>query len=207
MDRKNRPSLFVKIERSLEWCEQKAQDGRMFYYNWATHQKSWQKPDCIKTPGGLVLSQCPWKECIAHNGKIYCYNVDTKKCRWGIPPELDIIKKIIGSEKANQKSTPAKALPTSTPLSGATALNYLNADFPIDLTNEENAEFLLRTTNSVNSTETRLRRFRRNCNQTDSLVDETDEEDEGAGKPPLGPPRHWYLPDGEEGMTIIVALD
>lgn len=33
-----------------EWSEHKAPDGRTYYYNQATKQSSWQKPDQLKTP-------------------------------------------------------------------------------------------------------------------------------------------------------------
>lgn len=36
---------------TTEWTEHKAPDGRTYYYNNLTKQSSWQKPDCLKTPG------------------------------------------------------------------------------------------------------------------------------------------------------------
>lgn len=47
----------------------------------------------------LLLSQCPWKEYTADNGKIYYHNVTTKESKWVIPPELDEIKKKIAAEE------------------------------------------------------------------------------------------------------------
>lgn len=47
----------------------------------------------------LLLSQCPWKEYTADNGKIYYHNVNTKESKWVIPPELEEIKKKIAAEE------------------------------------------------------------------------------------------------------------
>lgn len=38
-----------------EWSEHKAPDGRTYYYNSVTKQSSWQKPDCLKTPGEVNI--------------------------------------------------------------------------------------------------------------------------------------------------------
>ncbi|KAL3270794.1 hypothetical protein HHI36_021317 [Cryptolaemus montrouzieri] len=84
---------------SHQWTEHKAPDGRTYYYNSVTKQSSWQKPDQLKSPAELLLSQCPWKEYTADNGKIYYHNINTKESRWVIPPELEEIKaKIAASE-------------------------------------------------------------------------------------------------------------
>ncbi|KAJ8982596.1 hypothetical protein NQ317_005068 [Molorchus minor] len=91
------------------WTEHKAPDGRIYYYNSVTKQSSWQKPDQLKTPVELMLSQCPWKEYTADNGKIYYHNVNTKESRWVIPPELEEIKKNISSEE--NTSVPAPVTP------------------------------------------------------------------------------------------------
>ncbi|KAG5886292.1 Pre-mRNA-processing factor 40-like protein A [Gonioctena quinquepunctata] len=89
-----------------EWTEHKAPDGRTYYYNSVTKQSSWQKPDQLKTPAELLLSQCPWKEYTADSGKIYYHNVNTKESRWVIPPELEEIKKKIAAEELNPPSAP-----------------------------------------------------------------------------------------------------
>lgn len=82
-----------------QWTEHKSPDGRTYYYNSVTKQSSWQKPDTLKTPAELLLSQCPWKEYTADNGKIYYHNVNTKESKWVIPPELEEIKKKIAAEE------------------------------------------------------------------------------------------------------------
>lgn len=116
-----------------EWTEHKAPDGRTYYHNSVTKQSSWQKPDCLKTPGELLLSQCPWKEYTADNGKVYYHNVNSKESRWVIPPELEEIKAKIAAEETKPKSEPAtpndisSPLPTSTPISGANSPNISNS--------------------------------------------------------------------------------
>ncbi|KAF7286666.1 pre-mRNA processing factor 40 [Rhynchophorus ferrugineus] len=114
-----------------EWSEHKAPDGRTYYYNSVTKQSSWQKPDCLKTPGELLLSQCPWKEYTADNGKIYYHNVNTKESRWVIPPELEEIKKKIVSEESKPKSTPVTpkevTSPLAAPVSGGNSPSLSNA--------------------------------------------------------------------------------
>lgn len=60
----------------------------------------------------MLLSQCPWKEYTADNGKIYYHNVTTKESKWVIPPELEEIKKKIAAEEASKglsaPSTPSE---------------------------------------------------------------------------------------------------
>ncbi|XP_030749026.1 pre-mRNA-processing factor 40 homolog A [Sitophilus oryzae] len=116
-----------------EWTEHKAPDGRTYYYNSATKQSSWQKPDCLKTPGELLLSQCPWKEYTADNGKIYYHNVTTKESRWVIPPELEEIKKKLLLEESKPKPisvTPSEVASPLASLSGGNSPSRSNTDSP-----------------------------------------------------------------------------
>ena len=52
------------------WTEHKAPDGRCYYYNAATKQSSWEKPEELKTPAEKVLAACPWKEYKSETGKV-----------------------------------------------------------------------------------------------------------------------------------------
>ncbi|KAF5284006.1 hypothetical protein FQR65_LT13640 [Abscondita terminalis] len=112
-----------------EWTEHKAPDGRTYYYNGITKQSSWQKPDTLKSSSEvstsmltgcesngtqLLISQCPWKEYTADNGKVYYHNINTKESRWVVPPELEEIKKKIADED-KRPMTPAPEI--SSPLS------------------------------------------------------------------------------------------
>nr|CAG4640855.1 EOG090X064W [Eulimnadia texana] len=90
---------------SKVWTEHKAPDGRTYYYNTVTLQSSWEKPDDLKSPAELLLSQCPWKEYKTEDGKMYYSNIVTKESKWTIPPELDEIKKKIAAEEAAKSLT------------------------------------------------------------------------------------------------------
>ncbi|KAF7997587.1 hypothetical protein HCN44_006158 [Aphidius gifuensis] len=85
-------------EKKSEWSEHKAPDGRIYYYNITTKQSLWEKPDDLKTPTELLLSQCPWKEYKSENGKVYYHNLNTKESRWTVPLELEQLKNKIIAE-------------------------------------------------------------------------------------------------------------
>ncbi|XP_066990586.1 pre-mRNA-processing factor 40 homolog A-like isoform X1 [Macrobrachium rosenbergii] len=95
-------------EKKNVWTEHKAPDGRIYFYNTVTRQSSWEKPDELKTPAELLLSQCPWKEYKSESGKTYYHNVNTKESRWTVPKELEELKAKIAAEenasKANSSS-------------------------------------------------------------------------------------------------------
>ncbi|XP_056643050.1 pre-mRNA-processing factor 40 homolog A isoform X1 [Diorhabda sublineata] len=110
------PPNIAPIVPGSEWSEHKAPDGRTYYYNSATKQSSWQKPDQLKTPAELLLSQCPWKEYTADSGKIYYHNVNTKESRWVIPPELEEIKKKIAAEELKPSSGAATPREVNSPV-------------------------------------------------------------------------------------------
>lgn len=101
-------------EKKSDWSEHKAPDGRTYYYNSVTKQSLWEKPDELKTPSELLLSQCPWKEYKSENGKVYYHNVTTKESRWTIPPELEELKTRIMAEEAAAAAAAAVASATNT---------------------------------------------------------------------------------------------
>ncbi|KAK8405465.1 hypothetical protein O3P69_001796 [Scylla paramamosain] len=86
------------------WTEHKAPGGRVYYYNTVTRQSSWEKPDELKTPAELLLSQCPWKEYKSESGKVYYHNVNTKESQWTIPKELEDLKAKIMAEEEQEKA-------------------------------------------------------------------------------------------------------
>uniref|UniRef100_A0A1B6EA38 Pre-mRNA-processing factor 40 homolog B n=1 Tax=Clastoptera arizonana TaxID=38151 RepID=A0A1B6EA38_9HEMI len=94
-------------DKRKDWTEHKAPDGRTYYYNVVSKQSLWEKPDELKTPSELLLSQCPWKEHKSETGKTYYHNVTTKESRWTIPKELEDLKAKISAEDAAQKSNKA----------------------------------------------------------------------------------------------------
>ncbi|XP_014204718.1 pre-mRNA-processing factor 40 homolog A [Copidosoma floridanum] len=104
----------VLAEKKSDWTEHKAPDGRTYYYNCITKQSLWEKPDELKTPSELLLSQCPWKEYKSENGKVYYHNVSTKESRWIIPPELEELKNKISAEEAAAAAAAAVASATNT---------------------------------------------------------------------------------------------
>ncbi|XP_015597568.1 pre-mRNA-processing factor 40 homolog A isoform X2 [Cephus cinctus] len=107
-------------EKKTDWSEHKAPDGRTYYYNSSTKQSLWEKPDDLKTPSELLLSQCPWKEYKSENGKVYYHNVTTKESRWTIPPELEELKSRIAAEEAAAAAAAAVASATNTGITPGT---------------------------------------------------------------------------------------
>lgn len=101
-------------EKKSDWSEHKAPDGRTYYYNSITKQSLWEKPDELKSPSELLLSQCPWKEYKSENGKVYYHNITTKESRWVIPPELEELKNKIIAEEAAAAAAAAVASATNT---------------------------------------------------------------------------------------------
>ncbi|XP_001601251.2 pre-mRNA-processing factor 40 homolog A isoform X1 [Nasonia vitripennis] len=110
-------------EKKCDWTEHKAPDGRTYYYNSVTKQSLWEKPDELKSPSELLLSQCPWKEYKSENGKVYYHNVNTKESRWIIPPELEELKTRIAAEEAAAVAAAAVASATNT---GGVPLHHLS---------------------------------------------------------------------------------
>ncbi|KAL7644041.1 UNVERIFIED_CONTAM: hypothetical protein RMT77_004853 [Armadillidium vulgare] len=112
----NTPPLAKESSKGKKnvWTEHKAPDGRTYFYNTATRQSSWEKPDELKSQAELLLSQCPWKEYKSESGKTYYHNVNTKESRWTIPKELEDLKQKIteevASEEADKKSALDKAM-------------------------------------------------------------------------------------------------
>ncbi|XP_012268534.2 pre-mRNA-processing factor 40 homolog A [Athalia rosae] len=118
------------VEKKSEWTEHKAPDGRTYYYNSQTKQSLWEKPDELKTPSELLLSQCPWKEYKSDNSKIYYHNVTTKESRWTIPPELEELKAKLAAEESATASTTAPTTANSTLVSPALQVVSPNITMP-----------------------------------------------------------------------------
>ena len=91
------------------WTEHKAPDGRTYYYNPATRQSSWEKPDSLKSDSELLLSKCPWKEYTSDTGKTYYHNIETKESVWSIPKELEDLKKKLEDDDSTKVVATAAA--------------------------------------------------------------------------------------------------
>ncbi|KAI8816324.1 uncharacterized protein EV422DRAFT_509905 [Fimicolochytrium jonesii] len=88
-----------------QWIAHTNSAGKTYYYNPATRESVWEKPDVLKTPLEKALSSTGWKEYTsADNGKKYYHNPKTNVTTWEIP---DDIKAILDAEKL--ADTPATA--------------------------------------------------------------------------------------------------
>lgn len=70
------------------WTEHKAADGRTYYYNAASGESKWEKPDELKTEEELQQNDTPWKTYKTAEGREYYYNTETKQSVWQKPAEL-----------------------------------------------------------------------------------------------------------------------
>ena len=93
------------------WAEYKSDDGRTYYYNSATKQSSWDKPEELKTETEKLLANCHWKEYTTEDGRVYYHNIVTKQSMWTIPKELDELKAKIASEEAKASSAGPSTAP------------------------------------------------------------------------------------------------
>ncbi|XP_023216919.1 pre-mRNA-processing factor 40 homolog A-like [Centruroides sculpturatus] len=126
------------VQSKSKWTEHKAPDGRIYYYNHATKQSSWDKPDELKTHAELLLSQCPWKEYKSDTGRVYYHNIQTKESRWTIPKELEELKakESIKSPVSSSSATAAQVSAAATTASSenatetTTVTNLANIQLP-----------------------------------------------------------------------------
>jgi len=137
----------------MTWQQHTSPDGRIYYHNLTTNETSWEKPDELKTPTELLLSQCPWKEYKTDDGKIYYHNSLTKESEWTIPKELEDLKKRIESELENDKPiTPTDSSSIQLPPNEDSNQAASNQTSPLDsktpiLNNEDSS--LTATSNSL----------------------------------------------------------
>ncbi|TRY62941.1 hypothetical protein TCAL_10884 [Tigriopus californicus] len=86
-------SAAMSTPSASNWTEHKAPDGRTYYYNTATKQSSWEKPEEFKTEKDRILAACPWKEYTSENDKVYFHNTITQESVWTIPPDYAEVKR------------------------------------------------------------------------------------------------------------------
>ncbi|KAI4454695.1 pre-mrna-processing protein prp40 [Holotrichia oblita] len=104
----------------------------------------------IIPPFSLLLSQCPWKEYTADNGKIYYHNINTKESRWIIPPELEEIKTKIANEEKKPPSASATPTEVTSPLPTGTASTSLPVT-PASVINSPNISASASNTSPISS--------------------------------------------------------
>eukprot|EP00922_Rhytidocystis_sp_ex-Travisia-forbesii_P026820 GHVS01039323.1.p1 GENE.GHVS01039323.1~~GHVS01039323.1.p1 ORF type:complete len:734 (+),score=175.79 GHVS01039323.1:113-2203(+) len=83
------------------WTEHLSKDGRRYYYNAGSGKSQWDKPDDLKSPEELKVSQqTPWKEYTTADGRTYWYNKASKQSVWNTP---DVIKKLKAEEMEKEE--------------------------------------------------------------------------------------------------------
>ncbi|KAI7861501.1 hypothetical protein BDF14DRAFT_1868453 [Spinellus fusiger] len=72
---------------STVWKEHQTPEGRKYWFNTATRQSTWDKPESLLTPEEKALLSCPWKEYTTPEGKKYYSHSQTKETTWQVPAE------------------------------------------------------------------------------------------------------------------------
>lgn len=80
------PSKPVPI--GLSWNEVQTVDGRVYFYDSATHLSQWEKPDELKDIEERAIASTDWKEYKIWDGRTYFHNSRTKCSVWAVPPEV-----------------------------------------------------------------------------------------------------------------------
>ncbi|KAM6497038.1 hypothetical protein JOM56_007511 [Amanita muscaria] len=88
------------------WTEHRNTEGRTYWFNTATKQSVWEKPDDLKSPFEKALKETKWREYFSQ-GRKYYYNTETKESKWDMPDELLLILEKV------EKEGNANAVPTS----------------------------------------------------------------------------------------------
>uniref|UniRef100_A0ACD5TB50 Uncharacterized protein n=1 Tax=Avena sativa TaxID=4498 RepID=A0ACD5TB50_AVESA len=103
---------------SSDWQEHSSGDGKKYYYNKRTKQKSWEKPAELMTPLERADASTEWKEFTTAVGRKYYYNKVTKQSKWTIPDELKIAREL-AEMTSNQQ--PGRETETTTDAPGGSA--------------------------------------------------------------------------------------
>ncbi|KAF8637609.1 hypothetical protein AX17_002678 [Amanita inopinata Kibby_2008] len=100
------------------WTEHRNPEGRTYWFNTATKESVWEKPDDLKTPFEKALNQTKWKEYFS-GGRKYYYNTETKESKWDMPDELLLVLEKVEQEgKAAATVTPTHQITGPEPASG-----------------------------------------------------------------------------------------
>ncbi|KAJ3283019.1 PRP40 pre-mRNA processing factor 40, partial [Blyttiomyces sp. JEL0837] len=96
-----------------KWTAHTQADGKVYYFNTATGQSTWEKPDELKTPLEKALSSCPWKEYKTDAGKKYYSHSGTKETVWEMPAEY---KAIVDQFENAKPEAPPVPIPIPAPV-------------------------------------------------------------------------------------------
>jgi len=69
------------------WTEHTTPEGRKYWYNNATKNSTWEKPDDLLTEVEKALKECEWQEFTSPEGKKYYSHRQTKESKWEMPEE------------------------------------------------------------------------------------------------------------------------
>ncbi|KAF8347783.1 pre-mRNA-processing protein prp40 [Amanita rubescens] len=81
------------------WTEHRNPEGRTYWFNTATKQSVWEKPNDLKTPFEKALTETKWREYFS-GGRKYYYNTESKESKWDMPDELLLLLEKVEKEKA-----------------------------------------------------------------------------------------------------------
>ncbi|KAJ7227056.1 hypothetical protein GGX14DRAFT_417967 [Mycena pura] len=116
------------------WTEHRNPEGRTYWFNPATKESVWEKPDDLKTPFERALNQTTWKEYFS-GGRKYYYNTETKESKWDMPDELLLLLEKVEKEAVVTSARPPP--PGFTPV-GPGALVVAGSEPPAIQTNGDN---------------------------------------------------------------------
>jgi len=90
-----------------QWTEHQHSDGRRYFYNKATKQSSWDKPEALKSVEEK-MNTTSWKEYKTADGRDYFYNPTTKASVWEMPIELKRLRGLVKEAEESEDEAPPK---------------------------------------------------------------------------------------------------
>ncbi|KAG8220839.1 hypothetical protein J3R82DRAFT_2333, partial [Butyriboletus roseoflavus] len=105
---------YTFVPWSIMWTEHRNPEGRTYWFNTATRESVWEKPDGkhrsynwlsvvstsitdLKTPFERALTKTKWKEYFS-GGRKYYYNTESKESKWDMPDELLLLLEKVEKE-------------------------------------------------------------------------------------------------------------
>ncbi|KAF8074918.1 hypothetical protein FPV67DRAFT_1475444 [Lyophyllum atratum] len=104
------------------WTEHRNPEGRTYWFNTASRESVWEKPDDLKTPFERALNQTKWKEYFS-GGRKYYYNTESKESKWDMPDELLLVLEKV--EKEGPPSAPPASAPAQIAAPGFTPVGSM----------------------------------------------------------------------------------